>query len=55
MQISCHSFVELIKTLREKNLYQNLATLYRHLALLFEQITYETNTDLQYELYPKNL
>lgn len=63
IEISCHSMAELTQVLCEiklddnnkNNLYQLLIASTRHLALLFEQLTYKTNTTLQYNLCPKNL
>jgi len=63
IEISCHSLADLIQILcvinmddkDESNLYQSLVSATQYLALLLEQITYKTNTNLQYKFCPKNL
>lgn len=63
IEVSCHSVAELVQVLcavdiNNKNkisLHQSLVLTTKYLALLLEQITYKTNTALQYGLCPKNL
>ncbi|WXU00689.1 MAG: hypothetical protein Ctma_1418 [Catillopecten margaritatus gill symbiont] len=63
IEVSCHSLSELVQTLcainmhdeNETNLYQSLISTTKHLALLLEQITYKTNSTLQYQLCPGDL
>ncbi|OIR25724.1 hypothetical protein [Bathymodiolus thermophilus thioautotrophic gill symbiont] len=53
IEISCHSMIEIdLDDKNENNLYQFLIASTRYLALLFEQVVYKNNANLQYELCP---
>ncbi|CAB5505510.1 hypothetical protein [Bathymodiolus thermophilus thioautotrophic gill symbiont] len=53
IKISCHSMIEIdLDDKNENNLYQFLIASTRYLALLFEQVVYKNNANLQYELCP---